>query len=441
MGIACCSQGNVELVTEVASGQALPWRKGSDCGEEYDSVLEQLIGVEGDKVAQDALFKSLKSTGCIMIVTLDLSGGRPAAVDVDSHFQQLTITDHFNALLNSTVWSGKAGLVRADHCKFYAFGLDVADVFLAACQIARLSQEFRSWVAEVVLVRSIKVKIGIEAGDMVLLPGSCYGHPVNVATKLGDDLANLGEILVGEHCVTALRHSAGAKLLNNWNWTVHRTEVGGVKLSYFRGEAAGVAGLAPATRMPRLKELGVFIGLTPESRPSAVFVSDTSALAALVKAYGFLHHLRLLLTVRKLVGRHVAKQKGRLVRYEGDCVIAVFPSCESALLFSVALWRDIAQFNNGRSEHFQIRIGACLEYGTVAVTGNEVLGNAFERCHQLAMDEADITEVLLTAEFLERLPKDVIPSDAHLSDDQVKRRDEDDPHLHIHYNVLTLRVA
>ncbi|HYO25861.1 MAG TPA: adenylate/guanylate cyclase domain-containing protein [Lacipirellulaceae bacterium] len=43
----------------------------------------------------------------------------------------------------------------------------------------------------------IAVSIGIDFGEMLLLPGEdCFGDPVNVAHKLGEDIARPGEVLV-----------------------------------------------------------------------------------------------------------------------------------------------------------------------------------------------------------------------------------------------------
>lgn len=44
---------------------------------------------------------------------------------------------------------------------------------------------------------SLRVAIGIDYGHFVLIPGQdCYGDPVNVAYKLGEDLARPGEVLI-----------------------------------------------------------------------------------------------------------------------------------------------------------------------------------------------------------------------------------------------------
>lgn len=46
----------------------------------------------------------------------------------------------------------------------------------------------------------LNVSIGIDHGKLLLVPGhDCFGDPVNVAFKLGEDVARCGEILVTEN--------------------------------------------------------------------------------------------------------------------------------------------------------------------------------------------------------------------------------------------------
>jgi class 3 adenylate cyclase len=42
------------------------------------------------------------------------------------------------------------------------------------------------------------VAIGIDYGRFILIPGDCYGDAVNVACKLGEDVAMAGEVLLTE---------------------------------------------------------------------------------------------------------------------------------------------------------------------------------------------------------------------------------------------------
>jgi class 3 adenylate cyclase len=56
----------------------------------------------------------------------------------------------------------------------------------------------------------IRVSIGIDDGDVLMIGGPDYfGNPVNFASKLGEDVASPGEILVSEHAFQQIPVEAG----------------------------------------------------------------------------------------------------------------------------------------------------------------------------------------------------------------------------------------
>lgn len=58
----------------------------------------------------------------------------------------------------------------------------------------------------------IQVSIGIDDGDVLMIGGPDYfGNPVNCASKLGEDIAAPGEILVSEHAFQQIPTEAGVK--------------------------------------------------------------------------------------------------------------------------------------------------------------------------------------------------------------------------------------
>jgi class 3 adenylate cyclase len=66
---------------------------------------------------------------------------------------------------------------------------DTADALRAALAI---NDEIRTRDA------GFRVSIGIDYGRFILVPGDCYGDAVNVACKLGEDVAASGEVLLTE---------------------------------------------------------------------------------------------------------------------------------------------------------------------------------------------------------------------------------------------------
>ena len=56
----------------------------------------------------------------------------------------------------------------------------------------------------------IRVSIGIDDGDVLMIGGPDYfGNPVNLASKLGEDVAEPGEILISEHAYLQIPPEAG----------------------------------------------------------------------------------------------------------------------------------------------------------------------------------------------------------------------------------------
>jgi class 3 adenylate cyclase len=54
----------------------------------------------------------------------------------------------------------------------------------------------------------LSVAIGIDHGKILLVPGAdCFGDAVNIAYKLGEDVARGGEILITENARTHLTGS------------------------------------------------------------------------------------------------------------------------------------------------------------------------------------------------------------------------------------------
>ena len=87
---------------------------------------------------------------------------------------------------------------RGDVVKYVADNLlavfaEVTDAVAAAVKINQALIEAPVFTA----TESLSVAIGIDHGRFVLVPGrDCYGDPVNIAYKLGEDLARPGEILI-----------------------------------------------------------------------------------------------------------------------------------------------------------------------------------------------------------------------------------------------------
>ena len=86
---------------------------------------------------------------------------------------------------------------------------DTGDAVAAAVAINRALQAAPAPAG----AEPICVSIGIDFGRFILVPGQdCYGDPVNVSYKLGEDLARPGEILVSAAARERLGDTSGHAL-------------------------------------------------------------------------------------------------------------------------------------------------------------------------------------------------------------------------------------
>jgi class 3 adenylate cyclase len=104
-------------------------------------------------------------------------------------------------------YGGQVIKFEADNC-FAAFEQPIHAVEAAIA----LNLAFASINLFTVEELDIRVSIGIDIGDVLMIGGPDYfGKPVNVASKLGEDIASPGEILVSKPAFQQIPAEAGIK--------------------------------------------------------------------------------------------------------------------------------------------------------------------------------------------------------------------------------------
>merc|ERR1719420_1915585 len=98
-------------------------------------------------------------------------------------------------------------------------------------KIRILVNNFAAWLASVstsgVPLEDVSVSIGIKDGSLVLIEGDVYGDPVNVASKLGEDIAEPGELLVAISCVMDHNDPEMERLLKDMQQTELKRDISG----------------------------------------------------------------------------------------------------------------------------------------------------------------------------------------------------------------------
>jgi len=92
----------------------------------------------------------------------------------------------------------------------------------------------------------------------------------------------------------------------------------------------------------------------------------------------------------------MAEGGGWLVKYEGDNIIAAFPSVDAAISCIKKCAGQITEYNKTREKDFQVRMGFGLDFGEVHFWGHDIVGSTFETSFELAEDIAEVGEVLVT---------------------------------------------
>lgn len=404
MGNCSCANGAIvddaELCANTASNttEAPALRRGKSF--QTGELLEMLMKVEADQKAQDALFDELKSQGACMIVTVELEEPDPD--------QMLIVLRYVRALFAMRIWNDQVRLVKSDANRFFIFATNAGIAFKAALSMKFLVSTLDSWIGKVCpehgpLRSPATMKAGIHHGGILLIEGDCFGDPVNVASKLGEDIAKADEILVSQSSVQNDDDKDMKEMQSCCKMTQKSTEISGLTLDYSSMEAHNmnmVHVLVPAVSSPEKEEVTEYLNKEGSGemikKEVVILTTDMSGFTRLTKRYGILHFLRLVLQARRILLPAMADVGGWLVKYEGDNIIAAFPNVDVAVSSIRKCMGQIAEYNKTREKDYQVRMGFGIDFGEVHFLGHDIVGSTFENSFTLAEDIAEVGELLLT---------------------------------------------
>jgi len=321
----------------------------------------------------------------------------------------LSIYKYLRSLFALRIWNEDVRLVKSDGARFFIYAKTPSKALKASLMMRALVKKFSSWLDGVFPAQAhlkddnVVCSIGIKEGSLVLIEGDLYGDPVNVASKLGEDIAEPGELLLAMSCIMDNDDPEMKELLAGAVQDERKTDISGLTLHYVALEpsASVVESVTSTLTCPKLEETQMYLdaradhGGLEQSSSMVALTTDLSGFTKLTKQYGILHFLRLVLKCRSIIVPLVNEHKGRKVKYEGDNVIAVFPSADLAVCCVAKVCKQLADYNNSRSKDFQIRAGCGLGLGDVAIQGHDIIGGGFDRSFRLAEDEAQPGEILI----------------------------------------------
>jgi len=250
-----------------------------------EAFLQRLLSVEGDQQTQDDLFQKLQSQGACMIATVSV-------VEPDN-LRMLTILKCMRALFAMTIWNDEVQLVKSDGNRFFIFAVTAGKALRAAFSMQILVAQLASWIGAVCpelgpLSSPASLKAGIHDGGVLLIEGDCFGDPVNVASKLGEDIGKFGEIMVSKSSALNENDEEMKALRASCKMESRQTEISGTTLDYFLTEAQNLDTVVVPIALPsaadveaHVKEGGDHSAM--ETRELVILTTDMSGFTKLTK--------------------------------------------------------------------------------------------------------------------------------------------------------------
>ena len=203
--------------------------------EKFHEALDRYI--VADKAERRTLEKTIwRAYGKqAAVMVLDMSGFS-LLTRTQGILRFLGMVRRMQAVTRPVVEGAGGAVVKYEADNLYAVFPEVRNAIEAAIRInvALGAQNFLTEDSQ-----DIHVSIGIAWGEILLIPGKdFYGDAVNIAAKLGEDLAERSEILVDAHALEQLGPASGGFAGTEVDYSISGLDVKAYRIA-FRG--AGLA--------------------------------------------------------------------------------------------------------------------------------------------------------------------------------------------------------
>ena len=136
----------------------------------------------------------------------------------------------------------------------------------------------------------------------------------------------------------------------------------------------------------------------------AIVFTDLSGFTRLSVEHGIESFLGVIRASQRIFEPLIAEHGGRILKFEGDSLMAIFPDPGQALTSIDALYLAADSYNAGRAAHEEIRLCVGVGYGDVLVAGeHDIFGLEVNWASLLGEDTAQPGEVLLTEAVVDAL--------------------------------------
>lgn len=255
---------------------------------------------------------------------------------------------------------------------------------------------------------------GIAAGAILTRPGpggDLYGHPVNIASKLGEDTAQPGELLIACSCLPPSVPSQnwpleGATLVKTGTCVVSKVDLEYKVISPPQPdpdehEQLMQNLLEEETEDPLVQRfLNMSDNEISPEEDKALFDqyhaittlvnTDLSGFTRVVEKRGLVQFLLLIAKEREVMKESMSKHGGELVKFEGDNVIARFDDPLQAMDCIVQAHNRMHEYNESQDESTkQVMMCMGVEQGEILVMGEDLFGWAWDVSYYLGEEFAD----------------------------------------------------
>lgn len=331
-------------------------------------------------------------------------------------------------LLVRTAGDGCRLIKRDDERAFYFCTSAHAAIVLALASLV-VCTRIRALMPRVDLAASVGIGRGGSDVTTLVFDDDYYGDAVNVASKLGEDVAKAGDVLV-ETCVFdgLAPERREALALSGVEAHGRSISVSGVNLSAYAlvvpeenlsqcissdvavpdisslliDTAAVAMGFDQLMLRRVVSTTGADHAVIDRAVDAlytdhTVFNSDMSGFTRLTKKHGIRHFLRMIMQMRALVLPIFASHGGRVLHFDGDNVIGVFPCPQAGVDAAIAIQRTLVAHNATQDDDRRIWIKIGLAHGRVLDTGRQLLGPTWQLCEVLGEELARKRQVLMDA--------------------------------------------
>eukprot|EP00736_Rhodelphis_marinus_P008163 Rmarinus@m.26221 len=415
MGCKASKATSAEPVTVQPSPR--PDEAVPDPNKDFYCLVRERLSLPENEIAN--LDKSINGRFCSKSAVLIADVASVESLTQVSVYMLLAVMHELRRLVPAALSEVSGRVVKANGTRFFCALPSAEDALRGALAIETCVR----YLPEQLQKHPIHFRHGIAVGDILFLPDDYYGDAVNIASKLGEDLAHAGEMFVAEDSINADELPAD---LGHLTLAKETRSISSVQLSFWsvtqktpRDNQIGLQAIIPSTPTTELqKKLSrlsshicehgdVSAGLRSEfEHRGVVLVSDMSGFTRLTKKYGILFFLSLISKMREICGPVYAKHGGTVVDTEADNFLVLFPNVSQAVKAVATVLGYLAEFNKGKPKDNRILICIGIAEGLLINAGNELYGETMDTAMRLGEDLAGPEELLLPTPLWDTALKD-----------------------------------